>query len=259
MRSGRFEISPGWNTITLIRHLRNGKQSPVDLVINNARLVEEVAGKAARFIEPDSVALVALLTDKAYLKKYNYSKETLMSLFIPNTYEFYWNTTPEQFMERMIKEHDDFWNKKGRLKKAKALNMTPEAVYTLASIVEKETQQNSEKERMAGVYLNRLEQGILLQADPTAVFATRDFDTKRVLNYHINFDSPYNTYKYAGLPPGPISMASIPSIDAVLNAEQHDYIFFCAKGDGSGLHNFAKNLAAHNRNVQIYKKNLGYN
>lgn len=258
MRSGRYEISPGWNTIDLIRHLRNGKQSPVDVVINNARLTDEVAGKVARFIEPDSLTLKTLFSNPDFLRKIDYSRETLMSLFIPNTYEFYWDTTPEQFMDRMVKEHDSFWSKKNRLKKAKALEMTPEEVYTLASILEKETQQKSEKKRMAGVYLNRLEQGIRLQADPTAVFATRDFDTKRVLNYHINFDSPYNTYIHAGLPPGPISMASIESIDAVLNAEQHDYIFFCARGDGSGLHNFAKTLDAHNRNVQVYKKNLGF-
>jgi UPF0755 protein len=258
MRSGRFEISPGWNTIDLIRHLRNGKQAPVDVVINNARLTEEVAGKVAGFIEPDSLDLIALFQDKSYLKEINYTTETLMSLFIPNTYEFFWDTSPKAFMERMIKEHDRFWDSNGRLKKAKNLEMTPEEVYTLASILERETQQNSEKERMAGVYLNRLKKGIRLQADPTAVFATRDFDTKRVLNSHINFDSPYNTYLYAGLPPGPIYMASIPSIDAVLNAEKHDYIFFCARGDGSGLHNFAKTLQGHNRNVRIYKKNLGY-
>jgi UPF0755 protein len=259
MRSGRFEIAPGWSTVDLIRHLRNGKQAAVNVVFNNARMPSEVAGKAAAFIEADSTELNALFSDEAYLKKIGYTKETLMSLFIPNTYEFYWNTTPEKFMERIIKEHDDFWGKDGRLKKAKAHNMTPEEIYTLASIVEKETQQNSEKKRMAGVYLNRIEQGILLQADPTAVFATRDFETRRVLNRHIQFDSPYNTYMYAGLPPGPIFMASIPSIDAVLNAEDHEYIFFCAKGDGSGLHNFAKTLAGHNRNVRIYKKNLGYN
>lgn len=258
MRSGRFEISPGWNTIDLIRHLRNGKQAPVDVVINNARLTEEVAGKVAVFIEPDSLDLVALFKDEAYLQEINYTTETLMSLFIPNTYEFFWDTSPKQFMERMIKEHDRFWDSNGRLKKARNLEMTPEEVYTLASILERETQQNSEKKRMAGVYLNRLKKGIRLQADPTAVFATRDFDTKRVLNSHINFDSPYNTYLYAGLPPGPIFMASIPSVDAVLNAEEHDYIFFCAIGDGSGLHNFAKTLQGHNRNVRIYKKNLGY-
>ncbi|KAA3638697.1 MAG: endolytic transglycosylase MltG [Bacteroidetes bacterium] len=258
MRSGRYEISPGWNTIDLIRHLRGGKQAPVNVVINNSRLPEEVAGKAAVAIEADSVSINALFTDQEYLKKIGYTKETLMSLFIPNTYEFFWNTSPEAFIDRMIKEHDRFWGKKGRLKKAKSLEMTPEEVYTLASIVERETLQSSEKERMAGVYLNRLKQGIRLQADPTAVFATRDFDTHRVLNRHINFDSPYNTYMYAGLPPGPISMASIESIDAVLNAEQHDYIFFCARGDGSGFHNFAKTLQGHNRNKRIYKKNLGY-
>lgn len=259
MRSGRFEVAPGWSTIDLIRHLRNGSQAPVNVVFNNARMPSEVAGKVAVFIEADSLELNALFSDEAYLKKIGYTRETLMSLFIPNTYEFYWNTSPEKFMERIIKEHDDFWEKDNRIKKAQARNMTPEEVYTLASIVEKETQQNSEKKRMAGVYLNRLEKGILLQADPTAVFATRDFETKRVLNRHIQFDSPYNTYMYAGLPPGPIFMASIPSIDAVLNAENHEYIYFCARGDGSGLHNFAKTLAGHNRNARIYKKNLGYN
>ncbi len=258
MRSGRYEISPGWNTIDLIRHLRGGKQAPVNVVINNARLTEEIAGKVAGVIEADSVDIIALFTNQEYLKKIGYTTETLMSLFIPNTYEFFWNTSPEVFMDRMIKEHDRFWDNNGRLKKARALEMTPEEVYTLASIVERETLQSSEKKRMAGVYLNRLKKGIRLQADPTAVFATRDFDTNRVLNRHINFDSPYNTYMYAGLPPGPISMASIESIDAVLNAEQHEYIFFCARGDGSGFHNFAKTLQGHNRNKRIYKKNLGY-
>lgn len=259
MRSGRYEISEGWNTIDLIRHLRNGKQTPVNVVLNNARLPEEVAGKAARFIEADSIEINALFSDKNFLEKINYTPETLMSLFIPNTYEFYWDTSPEEFLERMVKEHDRFWDTEGRLKKAKNLDMTPEEVYTLASILERETQKGSEKKRMAGVYLNRLEKGIRLQADPTAVFATRDFDANRVLNSHINFDSPYNTYLYAGLPPGPISMASIESIDAVLNAENHEYLFFCSRGDGSGFHNFAKTLAGHNRNVRIFKKNMGYN
>ena len=134
--------------------------------------------------------------------------------------------------------------------------MTPAEIYTMASIVEKETNQNQEKKRMAGVYLNRIKQGILLQADPTCVFATRDFTTRRVTNYHTQFDSPYNTYMYPGLPPGPIAMASIASLDAVLNAENHAYIFFCAKGDGSGLHNFAKTLTGHNQNAATYKRNL---
>ena len=242
--------------IELIRHLRGGKQAPVGLVLTNQRLLEDVAAKAAGFIEADSATLMDLFLDEAYLDQIGYRREDLMTVFIPNTYEFFWNTTPKGFLERMIREHEAFWNKNNRKLKAEALGMTPQEVYTLASILEKETQQNSEKKRMAGVYLNRLEKGMLLQADPTAVFATRDFDTPRVTNYHTQYDSPYNTYLYTGLPPGPISMASIASIDAVLNAEDHEYIFFCARGDGSGLHAFAKTLAGHNRNAANYRQNL---
>ena len=256
MRAGRYEVQPGWNMIQLIRHLRGGKQSPVDVVLTNERLPEDVAAKAARFIEPDSAALIELFRDEQYLAEIGYQRETLMTLFIPNTYEFFWNTNPRGFIERMQREHAKFWERNNRLAKAEALGMTPEEVYTLASIVEKETLQNGEKTRMAGVYLNRLRKGMLLQADPTAVFATRDFDTPRVLNSHLSYDSPYNTYLYPGLPPGPISMASISSIDAVLNAEEHDYIYFCARGDGSGLHAFARTLQAHNQNAARYRRNL---
>lgn len=256
MRSGRFQVEPGWSMVDLIRHLRNGEQAPVMVVLTNERLLEEVAAKVARFIEPDSTDFMAIFNDEAYLREMGYSKETLMSLFIPNSYEFFWNTSAQSFMDRMIREHKSFWNKNDRLKKAKALDLEPAEVYTLAAIVERETQNNPEKPRMAGVYLNRLEKGIRLQADPTCVFATRDFNTKRVTNYHLKFDSPYNTYLYAGLPPGPISMASISSLDAVLNAEDHDYIYFCAKGDGSGLHAFAKTLSGHNQNAAKYRENL---
>ena len=256
MRAGRYELKPGWNMIELIRHLRGGKQAPVKLVLHNERLTEQLAAKAASFIEPDSLTIWQLLQDEAYLESIGYTPETLMSLFIPNTYEFFWNTSPKGFMERMIKEHESFWSKNNRLAKAAALEMSQSEVYTLASIVEKETLVNTERTRMAGVYLNRLKTGMPLQADPTAVFATRDFDTPRVTHYHTKFDSPYNTYMYPGLPPGPISMASIGSIDAVLNVEDHDYLYFCAKGDGSGLHNFAKTLSQHNRNARIYKENL---
>ncbi|MCB9298711.1 MAG: endolytic transglycosylase MltG [Lewinellaceae bacterium] len=256
MRAGRYELQPGWSLIQLIRHLRGGRQAPVDVVLTNERLPENVAAKAARFIEPDSTDIQALFQDEDYLASIGYTPETLMSMFIPNTYEFFWNTSPRGFVERMAKEHDAFWEKDNRLQKAEALGLKPQEVYTLASIVEKETLVNKEKPRMAGVYLNRLRTGMRLQADPTAVFARRDFDTPRVTHYHTKFDSPYNTYLYAGLPPGPISMASISSIDAVLNAEEHDYIFFCAKGDGSGLHAFAKTLGGHNDNVAEYKRNL---
>ncbi len=256
MRSGRFEVKPGWSVIQLVRHLRSGPQAPVELVLTNERMVENIAAKAARFIEPDSLAILSLLQDEAYIQNLGYNRHNLMTLFIPNTYQVFWNITPQQFVERMQKEHDAFWNKNNRLQKAEALGMTPAEVYTLASIVEKETNQNVEKARIAGVYLNRLRIGMRLQADPTAVFATRDFETRRVTEYHLKFDSPYNTYMYAGLPPGPIAMSSIASIDAVLNPEQHEYIFFCAIGDESGLHAFAKTLAEHNQNVARYVRNL---
>lgn len=256
MRSGRFEVEPGMRMHELIRHLRNGKQAPVDLVLTNERLLENVAAKAARFIEPDSVAILSFLQEDPLIGDLGYNQETLMSIFIPNTYEFFWNTTPRGFVERMQKEHNRFWETNNRRQKAEKLGLTTIEVYTLASIVEKETLRNDEKRRMAGVYYNRLQQGMRLQADPTSVFARRDFNTKRVTDYHTKFDSPYNTYMYAGLPPGPIAMSSISSIDAVLNVENHDYVYFCAKGDGSGYHNFARTLAQHNRNAQIYRENL---
>ncbi len=256
MRPGRFEVQSNWSNRDLIRHLRGGRQAAVKVVLNNCRMSENVAAKAARFIASDSLTLWQLFQDKKYIQKLGYTPETFISMFIPNTYELYWNTTPEQFAERMQKEHQKFWEKENRAAQLQALDMSKEEVYTLASIVEKETRQNSEKARIAGVYMNRLKRGMLLQADPTAVFATRDFETKRVLNRHTEFDSPYNTYMYAGLPPGPIAMASISSIDAVLNYEDHKYIYFCARGDESGLHNFGRTLSQHYQNVNRYKKNL---
>ena len=257
MRSGKFKIQPGWSTYDLIRHLRGGKQETVKLVFNSAWTVKNVAAKVAEFIEPDSSDLASLFADEQYLSSLGYTPATLMSLFIPNTYDFFWNTSPAKFMERMKKEHDAFWKKNNRLFKAEQLELTKEEVYILASIVERETLQNDEKERMAGVYYNRLKtKGWRLEADPTVKFAIGDFALRRILNKHLAFDSPYNTYKYGGLPPGPISMASIASIDAVLNVEKHNYMFFCAKGDGSGYHNFAKSLAQHNRNAATYRANM---
>jgi UPF0755 protein len=256
MRSGRFQLQPGWSNLDLVRHLRNGVQATVKLVLVNEREPINVAAKAARFIEPDSLELLRVLQDKQLIRSLGYTPQNLMSIFIPNTYDFYWNISPTGFLERMHKEHERFWDKDERRKKAAALNLSPAEVYTLASIVEKETNQNAEKKRMAGVYVNRLKINMRLQADPTCVFATRDFETTRVLEYHLKFDSPYNTYLYAGLPPGPIAMASIASIDAVLNYESHDYYYFCAVGDGSGFHNFAKTLQGHNQNVAVYRDNL---
>jgi UPF0755 protein len=256
MRSGRFEIKPGTTVLDLIRQLRNGPQAPVNVILTTEREPENIAAKAARFIEPDSLQLVTLFQNENYLDSIGFTKETLMTLFIPNSYEFFWNTGPRGFVARMIKENSLFWSKDQRSQKAEKLGLSHQEVYTLASIVEKETLRNDEKKRMAGVYYNRLQIGMPLQADPTAVFASRDFATPRVTNYHLGIDSPYNTYKYAGLPPGPIAMPAISSIDAVLNLETHDYLYFCAVGDGSGYHNFAQTLPAHNRNAAIYRDNL---
>jgi UPF0755 protein len=253
MRAGRFEVQPGWTNRELIQQLRNGEQAPVKLVLTNIRLLEDVAARAARFIEPDSATILATLNDPAFLAEIGYTSETLMSVFIPNTYEMYWNTDPKGFVKRMLKEHDAFWEKNDRKAKADALKLTPSEVYTLASIVERETNAVIEKPTVAGVYLNRLKINMKLQADPTCVFASRDFGTHRVTEYHLLFESPYNTYLHVGLPPGPISMASIPSIDAVLNPEKHNYLYFCAKPDDSGTHAFAATLPGHNVNVEKFR------
>ena len=193
MRGGRYEVKAGWSLLHLIRHLRGGKQAPVNVILTNERLTEEVAGKVASFIEPDSADILALFQDEDYLESIEYSHETLMSLFIPNTYEFFWNTRPEDFMKRMIREHDGFWEKDNRKQKATALGMSPAEVYTLASIVEKETLADSEKPTIAGVYLNRLELGMRLQADPTSVFARRDFWNGKSdgLSYQVRFTLQY--------------------------------------------------------------------
>lgn len=254
IRSGRFRIGEGWSNYKLINHLRSGQQATVKLVLHNERLIENVAGKAARYIQADSLEILRLMNDKKTISEYGLDKDKMMTLFIPNTYDFFWSTSAKGFLDRMKKEKERFWAQNDRLKKAEKLRMSPEEVYILASIVDRETLAKSEKKRVAGLYLNRLRKGIKLQADPTAVFATRDFDARRVLNYHIEYDSPYNTYIYAGLPPGPICMASISGIDAVLNAEKHDYLYMCAKPDNSGLHAFAKTLEAHNANAREYRR-----
>ncbi|CAH0998847.1 Endolytic murein transglycosylase [Neolewinella maritima] len=256
MRAGRFTLAPGTSSVGLIRKLRSGAQATVDVVLTTEREPMNVAAKVARFLEPDSLAFQQLFQDTAFIDSIGFTPETLQTLFIPNTYEMYWNATPREFVARMVKEHERFWRANDRMAKAAARDLSPAEVYTLASIVEKESLQATERPRIAGVYLNRIRIGMPLQADPTAVFATREFDVGRVLNRHIEFDNPYNTYVYRGLPPGPITMSSVGSIDAVLSPEQHDYLYFCARGDGSGLHNFASTLGGHSRNIAIYVANL---
>jgi UPF0755 protein len=254
MRAGRYRIEPGLNNRQLVQHLRAGKQEPLKVVLNNERLLEEVAGKVGGVIEADSLELIHAFLDPAFLAEVGYTPENLMAIFIPNTYEFFWNTDAKGFVKRMLKEHEAFWSKNDRRAKAQSLGLTPTEVYTLASIVERETNNRDEKPTIAGVYLNRLRIGMPLQADPTCVFATRDFEARRVTDYHTHFDSPYNTYLYRGLPPGPISMASIPSLDAVLDREQHDYLYFCARPDDSGTHAYAATLSGHNVNVERFRE-----
>lgn len=254
VKAGRYKITPGWSNRSLISHFRAGNQEPINLVLNHGWLLEDVAAKAAQFIEADSSDLINLFLNEKYIQKSGYTTETLMGLFIPNTYEFYWNTDEEAFFERMVKEHDKFWNTNDRLSKAEKLGLTTNEVYTLASIVEREISKNAEKKRVAGLYLNRIKIGMKLDADPTAKFATRDFKATRILYKHIRFESPYNTYLHPGLPPGPISMASIKSIDAVLDSEEHDFYYMCVDPEKPGYHVFAESLKEHNKNARRYHR-----
>lgn len=254
VKPGRYELEPELSNRALISLLRSGRQAPVKLTFSTARTIQEIAGQAAQKIEADSMDILMTLLDDDRLKKTDSDENNVISSIIPNTYEVYWNSSAEDFADKMEREYELFWNKKNRLNRCKELGMTPREVSALASIVEKESIQKEERPTIAGVYLNRLEQGIHLQADPTVVFAIGDFTIRRVLLKHLEYDSPYNTYKYAGLPPGPICMPSISSIDAVLFAEEHDYIFFCAKPGYNGTHAFAKTNADHERNARIYHR-----
>lgn len=256
VKPGMYEIPDKATNYELIGILRSGRQTPLRLTFNNVRLKDDLAAKLAQNLDAEEDEFREMFNDSDYLKKFGFNTTTIMTMFIPNTYELYWNTTPEQLMERMKKEYDRFWTKE-RLAKAQKLGLTKTQVSVLASIVEAEQNQHpDERPRIAGVYLNRLEKGMLLQADPTVVYAVGDFTIRRVLNTHLKTDSPYNTYKYKGLPPGPINLPSITSIDAVLNPEKHDYVYFCAKEDFSGYHSFAKNETDHLANARRYQKAL---
>lgn len=255
VKPGLYTIPPKMTNLELVRLLRSGKQTPVKLTFNNVRTKEDLAEKITANLEIDSVQFLTLLTDSVYIRKFDFDEETIMSMFIPNTYEVWWNTSPEALFDRMYREYGDFWTAE-RTQKAKDLGLQPKEVATLASIVQAESQKSDERPRIAGVYLNRLRLNMPLQADPTLVFALGDFSLKRVLNIHKETESPYNTYKYAGLPPGPINLPDINSLDAVLNAEDHKYLYFCAKEDFSGYHAFATSLAQHNANARRYQAAL---
>ncbi|MBR6878894.1 MAG: endolytic transglycosylase MltG [Bacteroidales bacterium] len=252
---GHYLLKNGMSNNQLINMLTGGLQTPVKVTFNNMRDVKMLAGRISQQIEADSLSIVSLLTNPDSLNTMGFNTKTIPALFLPNTYEFYWNTSAKKFVDKMHQEYDKFWNAE-RLDKAKAVGLTPIQVSTLASIVDKETNKTDEMARIAGVYLNRLRDGWMLQADPTLVFAVGDFELKRVLNIHKEVESPYNTYKYAGLPPGPICIPSLASINAVLNPEKHNYYYFCAKEDFSGYHNFAKTLSEHTRNAERYQRAL---
>lgn len=252
---GRYEINDGDSYIEVIDMLRTGKQKPVKLTFNNVRTLDQLAGKVGGRIETDSLSIISFLNDESNYSGDGFTRETIIGVFIPNTYELYWNTSAEGFYKRMLREYKAFWNEE-RLKLADALGLTTNEVSTLASIVDDEVAKADEKPRIAGVYLNRIRIGMPLQADPTIKFALNDFTITRVLNKHLIIDSPYNTYKYKGLPPGPVGCPSIEGIESVLNAEKHNYLYFVAKSDFSGYHNFSRSLTEHNRYANQYKREL---
>ncbi|MCD6355061.1 MAG: endolytic transglycosylase MltG [Prolixibacteraceae bacterium] len=258
IKRGRYFIQKGMNSNQIVNMLRAGVQQPVKVTFNNVRFKEELAGKVSKYIEADSLSILNLFYDKKRIKKYGFTTETFRTMFIPNTYEFYWTTTAEEFADRMKMEYDRFWNDK-RKAEANKIGLTPVEVTILASIVQSETAKKDELKRIAGLYMNRLKRGQLLQADPTVKYAVGDFSIKRILNSHLEVDSPYNTYKYVGLPPGPIRFPEISSIDAVLNYEKNSFIYMCAREDFSGYHNFSTTLARHNQNAEKYRAALNRN
>ena len=258
IKSGRYEIKKGMSNLELIRMLRAGLQKPLNLTFNNQDSLEKLAGRLAQQLEPDSLSFLEALKDEKFLSENGFDLENAISIYIPNSYEFYWNTSPEKFRDRMLKEYQKYWTNE-RKAKAQKQNLTPLQVSTLASIVQKETATVSERKTVAGLYLNRLNNNILLQADPTVIFAVRqlkgqNYEMKRVLLKDLEIDSKYNTYKHEGLPPGPIAMPDISSLEAVLNPEQHEYLYMCASVTDFGKHVFARTLAQHNINAAKYQK-----
>ena len=256
IKAGRYRINSDFNNNDLVNKLRSGDQDPVILTFNNLRSKEELAGRVASFLEPDSIDILNYITSSSFLKPLQLNNENIACLFIPNSYEFYWNTDAEQFAKRMIREYRKFWNQQRKMK-AEKIGLNFYEVSILASIVEKE--QNikfDERPMIAGLYLNRLKKRMRLESDPTLIFILNDYTIKRVLDKDKKLKSPYNTYLNKGLPPGPICIPSINAIDAVLTASKHNYIFMCAKEDFSGYHNFAKNYSQHRINARKYQRAL---
>ncbi len=256
VKSGRYQIKDGMSNNELINMLRSGNQAPVNVTFNNIRTLEQLASKVSHQIDVDSTYLLGLLMDDSYMQKYGFDSKTCFAMFIPDTYQMYWNATAEKFIERMYDCYKDFWTE-SRLNKAKTLNLTPLQVSTLASIVQcEQSSKKEEQPKIAGLYLNRLKIGMALQSDPTVVYACGNWGVKRVTNAMLEVESPYNTYKYPGLPPSPICFAEQSALDAVLNRDNNDYLYMCAKSDFSGYHNFAKTYDQHLRYAREYQNAL---
>jgi UPF0755 protein len=255
VKPGRYRINDNLPNILLIKKLRSGNQDPVQLKFNNIRTKEQLAGRLSKQVMADSASIVDLLSNDAFLSDYQFNSQTAVSVFIPNTYEVFWNLDAEMLFQRMKKEYDRFWNEE-RLAQATQIPFTQVEVITLASIIEEETNKKHEYPVIAGLYINRIRKGMPLQACPTVRFALNDFTIKRVLFRHIAFESPYNTYQNAGLPPGPIRLPSVVCIDAVLNYQKHDYLFMSAKETLNGEHHFAVTGAEHMRNARKYQQAL---
>ena len=255
VKSGCYAFNADDNLRMAVRRMGLGWQSPVRLVVPSVRTIDRMAQSLSKQLMISEEEIMAYLTDKSRVDSLGYTESTLPILFIPNTYEVYWNISVGNLLQRFQKEYTTYWNN-ARKEKAEALGLTPVEVSTLASIVDEETAVNAEKPIVAGLYLNRLHRGMLLQADPTVKFATGDPTLRRILNKHLAIDSPYNTYIYKGLPPGPIRTPSMAALEAVLNPVKHNYLYMCAKEDFSGTHNFATTLAQHNANARRYQQAL---
>ncbi len=255
VKPGRYRLSKDMSNRSLINMLKAGNQEPVKISFQNVRLKQTLAGMISKKIESDSASISQLLDSAAFVEKYGFTTDNVYTMFIPNSYEIYWNSNPEKFFLRMHDEYLKFWNADRKAKTA-AINLSQAEVSILASIVDSEALNDSEMPRIAGLYMNRLHKGMRLEADPTVIFAANDFTIRRVLNKHLIINSPYNTYLNKGLPPGPITMPSINAIDAVLNYEKHDYIYMCAKEDFSGYHNYASNLNEHLKNARKFQQAL---
>lgn len=256
-KPGKYKIEKRMSNNDLVNLFRSGNQTPIKVSFNNQNTLEELAGRIAKQIEADSISLLAAFKDTDILSEKKITEAQMLGYFIPNTYELWWNTSAEQFRDRMFNESKKFWNA-DRLKKAKDLKMTPNQVVALASIVYKETPKPVEQPRVAGLYLNRIKKGIPLQADPTIIYALKqvygqDFEVKRVLYKDLKIDSPYNTYINRGIPPSLIAMPDISAIDAVLNYERHNYLYMCANVEKLGYHAFASTIKQHNRNARKYQ------